>query len=461
MGRLGRIAVCCGVFLFAVMGGGRGVAYAQTGERSDSAVVDFLRREHHIVFTDNNSVVPLESGQEKFDDLFKAVRDARESIHLEYFNFRNDSISTELFTLLARKAREGVEVRALFDGFGNKSNNRPLRARHLRLLREHGVEIYEFDPFRFPYLNHALSRDHRKIVVIDGMVAYIGGMNVADYYIKGKKELGAWHDFHMRVEGDVVGQLQSIFLHIWNMTTHQHVRGPQYYPGCADPRKRFADLKPDTTATAGRKLVGVVNREPHITPTVVRETFLAAINAARHHIQIINPYFTLNRKLRKALRRAVERGVDVEVMVSEKSDIPITPRIVEYNANKLMRWGAKVYVFQGGFHHTKVMAVDGELAYVGSANLNSRSLSWDYECNLLVADTCFTQQIEGLFEQQKSACYQLTPERRRQMPPRQRLAGWLFHFLQPFVRHEPSSIPRSGAVVPTWFVSTLFSEDHA
>lgn len=450
--------LCATAWLAAVLGGT--ALCAQEAVRCDSAVVDVLRREHHIRFTTNNRIVPLESGQEKFDDLFKAVRDARESIHLEYFNFRNDSISTELFTLLAQKAKEGVEVRALFDGFGNRSNNRPLRSRHLRLLREHGVEIYEFDPVRFPYLNHALSRDHRKIVVIDGMVAYIGGMNVADYYINGKEEFGAWHDFHMRVEGDAVGELQSIFLHIWNQTARQQVRGPQYYPGCADARERFADLKPDTTATAGHKMVGVVNREPRITPTVVRETFLAAINAAQRHIQIINPYLTLNRKLRRALRRAAGRGVEVEVMVSEKSDIPITPRIVEYNANKLMRGGVKVYVFQGGFHHTKVMAVDGQLAYAGSANLNSRSLAWDYECNLLVADTCFAQQIGDLFERQKPSCYLLTPERRRQMPLGQRAAGWFFHFLQPFVRHDaPAALP-PGA--PTVFqVPQLPNDSHA
>lgn len=418
---------------------GTGVVTAQDVWRSDSVVVDHLKRELGIEFTNDNRVVPFDSGREKFEDLFKAVRDARESIHLEYFNFRNDSISEELFRLLIQKAEEGVEVRALFDGFGNKSNNRPLLARHLRLLRERGVEIYEFDPMRFPYINHAFSRDHRKIVVIDGMVAYIGGMNVADYYLKGKEEFGAWHDFHMRVEGSVVGELQSIFLRIWNQTARQNVRGAKYYPGEADARSYFPDLKPDTTATAGRKLVGVVNREPGITPRVVRETFLTAINAAQSHIQIINPYLTLNRKLRRALKRAAKRGVEVEIMVSEKSDIPITPRIVEYNTNKLMRRGVKVYVFQGGFHHTKTMTVDSLFTFAGSANLNSRSLAWDYECNLLVADTCFTGQVMELFERQKADCYLLTPERRREMPKRQRIAGWWLHFLQPFVLRDASS----------------------
>lgn len=124
------------------------------------------------------------TGQEKFDDMFQAIRQARKSIHLEYFNFRNDSIADALFDLLAEKAKEGVEVRALFDAFGNASNNKPLKKKHIKALRARGIEIYKFDPLRFPWINHVFSRDHRKIVVIDGKLAYTGGMNVADYYIK-------------------------------------------------------------------------------------------------------------------------------------------------------------------------------------------------------------------------------------------------------------------------------------
>lgn len=435
---LGLVMVACAL---------SGTVPAEAQERCDSVVVRFLEEKHHVRFTDNNSIVPLESGREKFADLFTAVRAARESIHLEYFNFRNDSISAELFTLLARKAKEGVEVRALFDGFGNASNNRPLKARHLRVLREHGIEIYEFDPMRFPWINHAFSRDHRKIVVIDGMVAYIGGMNVADYYITGRPEFGDWHDFHMRVEGDAVADLQTIFLRIWNRTTGQDLHGPQYYPGVKDVAACFPELPRDTTASAGHKKVGVVNREPRRSPKIIRETFLEAINAARERIRIINPYLTLNRKLRRALRQAAARGVDVQVMVSEKSDIPITPRIVEYNAHQLMRKGVKVFVFQGGFHHTKIMTVDGLLAYAGSANLNSRSLAWDYECNLLVADTCMAQQLEQLFEREKARSYLLTPERWRQIPRKQRAAGWWFHFLQPFVQRD--TVPAGAEEVLT------------
>ena len=401
---------------------------------SDSSIVNFLQDEYHVKFTNNNRIVVFKTGKEKFDDLFPAIRAAKESIHLEYFNFRNDSISKELFTLLVHKAAEGVKVRALFDGFGNSSNNRPLRRRHLDSLRARGIEIYEFDPIRFPYLNHIAHRDHRKIVVIDGQVAYTGGMNVADYYIMGKPEFGEWRDLHTRVEGDAVGELQRVFLEFWNKVTKQNIHGPQYYPGEKDARQNFGMLKQDTTPTAGTKQVGVVNRVPKTTPRIIHDTLIHSINTAEKQILIINPYLTLCRHLKKALKNAAKRGVDVQIMVSEKSDIPITPRIVEYNVHKLMKAGVKVYFFQGGFHHSKIMMVDSTYSFVGSANLNSRSLSFDYECNLLINDTYTTQELQSIFYfDRDNRCFLLTPERWKQWSKWRRAKGWLLHFLTPFV----------------------------
>jgi len=216
-------------------------ASAQT---SDSLIVSQLQREG-ISFSHNNSVTLLMSGQEKFDDMFKAIRQARSSVHLEYFNFRNDSIASLLFDILAEKAKQGVEVRALFDGFGNDSNNRPLRKRHIKDIRSKGIEIYEFDPVRFPWINHVFHRDHRKIVVIDGQIAYTGGMNVADYYINGTPQVGEWRDMHCRIEGDEVNTLQDIFLRIWNKTAKQNVHGAKYYRN-ANGGNYFEWIKSDT-----------------------------------------------------------------------------------------------------------------------------------------------------------------------------------------------------------------------
>lgn len=402
--------------------------------KSDSDIVQFLQEKFNVKFTDNNRIVIFKTGEEKFNDLFPAVEAAKESIHLEYFNFRNDSISKKLFTLLVKKAAEGVKVRALFDGFGNSSNNRPLRANHLDSLRARGVEIYEFDPMRFPWINHALHRDHRKIVVIDGCVAYTGGMNVADYYITGKPEFGEWRDIHTRVEGDAVAGLQKVFLGFWNKVTGQNIKGPQYYPGEYDVRETFGMLKQDVSSTAGHKVIGVVNRDPHDSPKIIHDTFIHAINHAQKQIMIINPYFTLCRHIKRALKNAVKRGVDVQVMVSEKCDIPVTPRIVEYNVSKLMKVGVKIYFFQGGFHHSKIMMVDNIYSFLGSANLNSRSLSFDYECNLLVADANTTHELQEIFIHDRDhRCFQLTPEIWKHWGRGKKISGWFLHFLMPFV----------------------------
>ena len=180
---------------------------ATRAQTADSLIVGQLREEG-VSFSKDNAVTLLMNGQEKFDDLFKAIRQARSSVHLEYFNFRNDSIANLLFDLLAERAAAGVEVRALFDGFGNDSTNKPLKRRHLDSIRARGIEIYEFDPVRFPWINHVFHRDHRKIVIVDGLVAYTGGMNVADYYIKGTPQVGEWRDMHCRIEGEEVNTLQ-------------------------------------------------------------------------------------------------------------------------------------------------------------------------------------------------------------------------------------------------------------
>ena len=200
---------------------GIGMVLAGYAQSADSLIVNDLR-DSGIRFSHNNSVVLFTSGQEKYDEMFATIRQAKSSIHLEYFNFRNDSIASALFDILAEKAKEGVEVRALYDAFGNMSNNRPLKNRHVESIRARGIELYEFDPIRFPWINHVFSRDHRKIVVVDGKVAFTGGMNVADYYIHGTEVVGAWHDMHCRIDGDEVNELQKIFLRVWNKTTGQN-----------------------------------------------------------------------------------------------------------------------------------------------------------------------------------------------------------------------------------------------
>ena len=406
-------------------------AFCSAEETSDSLIRHQLE-DYGVQFSRNNRVTLLMSGQEKFDDMFEAIRQARHSIHLEYFNFRNDSIAMLLFDLLREKRREGVEVRALFDGFGNDSNNQPLLKHHIQALRADSIDIWEFDPIRFPWVNHIWPRDHRKIVVIDGSIAYTGGMNVADYYIKGTEQVGSWRDMHCRIEGGAVNQLQLIFSRIWQKTTGEDIWRPEYFR--AYTPEPFTGLKPDTTQTAGHKLVGIVNREPHTTNDAMRKFYVQAIDDARDSIHIINPYFTLIPSVRRALYRAIDRGVKVEIMLSEKSDIPLTPDCAFYNAHKMMKRGALVWIYRPGFHHSKIMMVDGRFCTVGSTNLDARSTRFDYEENAVILDPCTTRELDEMFARDKQDSFLLTPERWNQFRTRwEKFRGWFGHLLSPFI----------------------------
>ena len=411
---------------------------------SDTILRKVLEDELGVAFTENNSVVLLHTGKEKFDAMFSAIRQARHFIHLEYFNFRNDSIGKALFDILGEKVKEGVEVRAMFDSFGNSSNDAPLKNKHLRAIRAMGIQIEEFDPIKFPWINHAYHRDHRKIVVIDGAVCYAGGMNVADYYINGRPEYGEWRDMHMELTGDVVAQYESIFARMWWQQTGEVLLNERYgkpeaptlegvvIPSLVRPASDF-QLLTDVTSTAHEKTIGVVDRRPHETPKHMRKAYVAAIDAAKEHIQIVNPYPTNVKSVRRALRRALKRGVRMEIMVSAKSDVPVTPDIVALEMKRLAKRGAEVYYNQTGFHHSKVMMIDGRFCTVGSTNLDGRSFLYDYEVNSFILDRETTKQLQDIFEQDKQHCTVFHAEDYcRQFNLGHRITGRLFSLVRGF-----------------------------
>jgi cardiolipin synthase len=375
-------------------------------------------REYGVRFTNDNDVKLLMSGKDKFADMFETIRQAKSSVHLEYFNFRNDSIASLLFELLKEKRKEGVEVKAMFDGFGNDSNNQPLKKHHLRKLHADSINIVEFDPIRFPWVNHIWPRDHRKIVVIDGKTAYTGGMNVADYYIVGTEQVGEWRDMHCRIEGSAVNDLQEIFARIWKKSTKEDVGAPKYYK--AQP--------------SGNKTIGIINREPRVTNKIMRRFYVHAIDAAQDSIKLINPYFTLIPSVKKALKRAIKRGIKVEIMVSAKSDIPLTPDVVYRNAHKMMKLGAEVWLYQPGFHHSKIMMVDGLFCTVGSTNLDARSLKCDFEENAVIVDPATTRELDDMFWRDKQQSFLLTDQSWDEFRSGwQKFLGWFAHLLQPFL----------------------------
>ena len=389
---------------------------------SDSAFAAYLRA-HNIAITNNNKLELLSSGRKKFASLFSGIKKAKHHVHLEYFNFRNDSIGNALFNLLAQKAQQGVEVRAMFDAFGNMSNNKPLKKQQLKQLREEGIEIVSFDPITFPYVNHVASRDHQKIAVIDGITSYTGGMNIADYYINGLPEIGAWRDMHISIKGPASEELQKAFLFTWNKETQQHIEGKFYFPIDNDSLKAFPQH-------AGGQ-VAIVQRIPNISPKAMRQAYIAAIDAAKYKVQIINPYFTPTRSVRRALKRAAARGVRVEIMIPGKSDITFTPDAAFYTANNLRKKGLHIYIYNGGFHHSKVMMVDDRFCTVGSTNLNSRSLRYDYEINAFIFDLPITDQLVQIFQQDKQNSTILTKEEYAKRSPWKRFVGWFAHLFIP------------------------------
>ena len=390
---------------------------------SDSIFAGYLQ-ERGILIYNNNEIKLLPNGRVKFENLFEAIKDAKEHIHLEYFNFRSDSIAKEIFTLLAQKAQEGVKVRAMFDDFGNLSNNRPLRKEHLKMLNDRGIEIIRFDPMKFPYINHAFSRDHQKIVIIDGKKGFTGGMNIADYYINGLPGIGLWRDMHMRIEGSAVTELQKAFLYVWNNETKQNIGGKEYFPYGED-----CTYEPEQLG----KQVAIVQRVPHKSPDAIRRAYIEAIDAAEHHIRIVTPYFTPVKSLRKAIYRALKRGVRVEIMISEKCDISFTPDGGFYYPNLFRKAGAHIYVYKDGFHHTKVMTVDDRFCTVGSSNLNSRSLKYDYEINAFIFDLQTTWELDEIYKKDKTDSERMTKEYYRKRGAWRNFIGWVAHLLTPVI----------------------------
>lgn len=421
-------------------------AIAQDGPAANNAsqaIAEFLHTNYDVRFKEVNDFQVFTRAADKYAALQADLLRARHSIHFDYFNLRNDSISRIIFGILQQKAAEGVEVRVIIDAFGNGKSQQALHIPDIKRLQRSGIDLRIYDRMHFPWLNHFLHRDHRKIVVIDGNVGYIGGMNIADYYIHGKKEIKEWRDLHLRLTGPAVSELQRTFINFWNDQTDEGVHGTSYYQPAfeASTGSPSVGINPAESASRPTALAGIVNRTPSKANDwpvrnnrIARDAARQAIDAARSHIQIVNPYFAPSPMIRRALNRALRRGVRVELMISAQSDVRITPRAVEHCAYKLMKHGAEVYVYEPGFHHSKVMTIDDTVAYVGSVNFDHRSMYSDFECNLMVIDPALTATLQGIFNADKARSFRLTPETRKTRFTRgQRIRGRLATIFRPLL----------------------------
>ena len=386
---------------------------------------DFLRM--GIPMYEASEVRILPTAEIKFRDLFQTIEQAEKYILLDYFKFQQDSICGELLKKLKRKAQQGVDIRIIFDSFGNKSSDLPLSDTLQARIREAGIQIAAFDPVRFPWINHLLHRNHHKIAVIDGKVVYTGGMNVADYYLHGKPKVGKWRDMHIRMEGTIVQAYEELFWKMWGEVKSEERRvkseerrvknesNIQASEGNSDSSLFTLHSKlqtPDSLLfTLHSSLpIAFASRWPRESPGIMRQTYSTAIDNAQHLVQIVNPYAGLFGEVRAALRRALERGVRVQFMVSTKSDGKANDDVTGLEMRKLMKRGAEVYLYDGGFHHSKVMMIDSIFCTVGTTNLDARSLCFDYEVNAFIFSPTTTHELQQIFRDDIEHSTLLTPE---------------------------------------------------
>lgn len=353
----------------------------------------------------------LTPGKEKFRALEEDILKAKHYIHIEYYKWYNDSIGRHILDLLARQVERGVQVRVMYDAFGCSGKEPKVTPEFLEYYRSKGIKLVGFDPMRFPYVNHALHRLHRKMVIIDGRMVYTGGLNIADYYLHGKPEIGLWADMHARLTGPIVSEFQSLFGNLWYKETGENLDSAAY---CAFRHE-----------SEGGYEAYVVDREPGKKSARIRESYISCLDNAQERVRIINPYVILVSSVRKALRRCIERGVELEILLGHKGDNVISEVSTAREIYNLARRGAKVWLCQECFHHDKVMVVDDSLCTVGTANLDARSLSFDYELNAFYFSTEHCQQLNEYFEQHKAKSIQLTEDNWTEMYPRnKRRLGW-------------------------------------
>lgn len=368
--------------------------------------------------TEAGHVVLLPSARTKFDDMLAAMHRAEHSIYLEYYIYHLDSIGLAMLHVLHERASAGVDVRLLIDAYGNHKAEHPITPQQFDSIRALGIQVAVFDPIRFPYIRNFLHRDHRKIVVVDNRISYTGGINVADYYLHGTPRTGPWRDLQVRLDGPVAAEMQRIFLHTWEDVTHNHVSSPPLSP----PVEERGDGEEQDSIP-----VIIVNREAGALSRRMRRAYVSTFDAARHDITIVNPYPTNVPSVRRAMKRALRRGVRLRIMVSATSDNRIMPEVLGVEMKRMAQRGAEVYYYEGGFHHTKVITVDDSVAVLGTTNLDGRSLRYDYEVSAYLFSPQIVRQLDSIFISDLQQSEQLTKRNfRKRFSLGRRIVGRMF-----------------------------------
>lgn len=356
-------------------------------------------RNSYAVVTMNNHVEILQDAGTLYPLLLADLKRATHSIHLEYFSWATDEVIDAFDAVLEQKAREGVEVRLLFDAVGSFLL---FKRRRRKQLLEAGVEVAPFSPV---LRIHTISyRNHRKITVIDGITGYVGGMNIGKEHWEGMGVYTAWRDTHLRIEGEAVRVLQSQFIVDWYHASKRSIVEARYFPPVV---QRY-----------GETPVQLVASGPDSRYEAIRQMYFFMITAANKHVYIQSPFFILDPGLTDALQAAALSGVDVRIMLAPQScgDNALPYWAAYTYMLEMIRAGVKIHLYEGGYLHAKTVSVDGLVCSVGSANLDIRSFNIDYEINAILYDGALAHELEAKFQEDLKQCVLFDPRAYSKLP---------------------------------------------
>ena len=391
-------------------------------QRKRQITEEHLRLIELIQRNSNTPLLQLQSleiyawGADMYEALFHDLEQAEEYIHLQAYIFGADAVLDRLTDILIRKAKEGVTIRIIYDHLG--SYNVPKA--YWQRMRSAGIQVYAFMRVAFPLLSTTVNyRNHRKIVIIDGSIGYVGGMNFAQRYLTGN-ELGRWRDTHFRITGVAVAGLQSSFLIDWYTVSRKVVNMDRYF----DPSVPANEYSPSVQFVSG----GPISHWRSI-----EQAIIYMISRASERIYIQTPYFLPTENLNNALITAALAGVQVELMLPERTDSRLTTYAANSYLTLLLEAGVKIYRYTEGFLHSKLIMVDSSLASIGSANMDFRSLEHNFEISGFVYNSGITKRLIALFEADKKRCRLLTAEEWEKRSRQTRMAESVMRLFAPML----------------------------
>jgi cardiolipin synthase len=355
-------------------------------------MVYMLLNSNQAYLTRDNQVEIYTDGNDKFKALLEAIGGAQDHIHMEYYILRKDELGKKVIDALTRKAREGVEVRWLYDALG--CSKVPKKFYHE--LLEAGGKVAPFFPSLIPFINLRFNyRNHRKIAIIDGKIGFIGGFNIGDEYL-GKGPLGYWRDSHLKIQGTAVSALQVRFILDWNFAAKDDVKlSSRYFPDHQG---------------YGATAIQVVSGGPDVRWNPIKEAYLKLITNAEESIYLQSPYFVPDDSVLDALRIAALSGVDVRIMIPCKPDHPFVYWSSYSFIGDLLDAGVKAYTYDNGFIHAKTVVVDGIAGSVGSANWDVRSFKLNFEANAIMYDQNLAGRLRDIFLHDLKVSSEITPD---------------------------------------------------